>query len=134
MFSEDLVNLKVNSLEINSDKTVIVLNTDSGKRYLVAEGDCCSNSWFENISGLDNLIGQTILEVTDVDLPDKNIDTDYEYFKFYSYKLRTPKGVCELEYRNSSNGYYGGSVSVEEELNKYYDEDLKNLKQVTKDF
>jgi hypothetical protein len=44
------------------------------------------------------------------------------------HRIQTPKGVCVIEFRNSSNGYYGGSF--EEGLASLEE----NLHPVTEDF
>ena len=42
--------------------------------------------------------------------PDASNKDMYECIKVYFYKFRTPIGYATLEMRNSSNGYYGGSM------------------------
>lgn len=34
-----------------------------------------------------------------------------EYLQFYGFKIQTQKGDVVIEYRNSSNGYYGGNLA-----------------------
>lgn len=38
-----------------------------------------------------------------------------EFDSFYGYQLTTNKGHCTISYRNSSNGYYGGNLYLEED-------------------
>jgi hypothetical protein len=38
-----------------------------------------------------------------------------EYDQVYGYCLVTDGGVCEIVYRNSSNGYYGGFLRVNQD-------------------
>ena len=45
--------MNVVKCEISEDKTLIALSGSDGAKYwLSAVGDCCSNSWFEHVSGL----------------------------------------------------------------------------------
>lgn len=115
---KDLNGLKINSLELSTDKTVLKINTDKGPIYLVAVGDCCSSSWFEHISGTNNVIGGIINDFSHLDLysnsfADEN-PGEYEHIQYYSTVIKTNKGQLELEYRNSSNGYYGGWLTIDE--------------------
>jgi len=47
-----------------------------------------------------------ILEVVDLNLPQSS-----DELALYGLKLTTDKGDLVLDYRNESNGYYGGSLS-----------------------
>lgn len=89
-------------------KDIYIFMLEDGTGIAVdAEGDCCSKSWIEHISGTDHLLNQLITRTETTNCPciDNN---DNNYIKAYSYKIYTNKGICELEMRNSSNGYYGG--------------------------
>lgn len=97
--------------------------TDDDKEYLVfinnldnfwtyyAEKDCCSYSWFESINNPENLIDARVIgiEEKDEDYEEENFKEDSdEVIKIYGYTLKTYKGYTDIEFRNSSNGYYGG--------------------------
>lgn len=71
-------------------------------------GDCCSETWFSAINGATVLDDQTVIDVVEreaADAPGTRQDED----QIYGYTLVTAKGHCDIEFRNSSNGYYGGS-------------------------
>lgn len=110
------VGKKILAAEINTAKDCIIFETDAGVFNLFAYGDCCSNSWFEHISGVDSLIGQVVntedeIEMGEISRPAP--DEGYgKYIQSYSLKLATDKGHFEIEMRNSSNGYYGGSFYI----------------------
>lgn len=74
-----------------------------------AVGDCCSHSWVEHVSGVAFLIGGTVRAVESTNIGEES-NEEHECLQKYSYKITTDKGVCEFELRNSSNGYYGGSL------------------------
>lgn len=48
--------------------------------------------------------------------PEHPADDEYEndYLQYYGVQINTDKGAFTLEYRNSSNGYYGGSLGESE--------------------
>lgn len=84
-------------------------------------GDCCSETYFSEINRLDNLIGHEVigLEVIDQfpeDLPER--ESRQESDEIYGYRLKTKKGYAVIIYRNSSNGYYGGSAELVEKIPK----------------
>jgi hypothetical protein len=83
---------------------------------LCAEGDCCSTCWIEGIDDTTVLRGE-VLDVEDIDMPDLgNIDgsrfSGVDEVSYYGLKITTKHGRAVLDYRNSSNGYYGGSLYV----------------------
>lgn len=111
-----LIGLKIEGLYINSTKNTLMLQTDFGDVYLNAVGDCCSQSWFEHISGVKNVIGGQITEEANLELVDclKRVENDeFDVDKYYSTVIKTDKGALELEYRNNSNGYYGGWLAID---------------------
>jgi hypothetical protein len=77
-----------------------------------ADGECCSHSWIETVQGVDQLIGSPVVSVEDVDMPDLGSSGhDDEQMAYYGCKITTRKGYALIDYRNSSNGYYGGNLS-----------------------
>jgi hypothetical protein len=93
----------------------LAFHTFSGTKYFRAVGDCCSSSWFENISGYNNLIGSQILKTDYIDINVARIEnSDYgECIQVYGYKVVGDHGDFLIEMRNSSNGYYGGYIKEE---------------------
>lgn len=83
--------------------------------YFPFESDCCSETWLADVVNFDAMIGSPVLAVYDVELPPGSHLTDesrthQESDQIMGWDIRTAKGVCTLVVRNSSNGYYGGSV------------------------
>ena len=65
---------------------------------------------------MDALLGQKVVKHETVDMPepeDREYKSDHyvEVLADYGEKLVTKNGVFDLVYRNSSNGYYGGSLN-----------------------
>ena len=107
----ELVGRKVVAAHINETNTVIVLQLKDMFVYLVSTGDCCSNSWFEHVEGIDALIDKTILSVEEVDYVEVD-DSNRECVKSYGFKFKTNHGTFFIEMRNESNGYYGGDIDL----------------------
>jgi hypothetical protein len=116
------INNSVKSMHIANDHTKLFISLDSGIIiYANAYGDCCSYSWIEHISGVKQILGSPITDAIPVELPELDwliykpsiyIGDDHyeEHIQLYGTKLIGPKGAMFIEYRNSSNGYYGGSL------------------------
>ena len=82
-----------------------------GKYMYSTEGDCCSQSWIEHMTLPPDIVGATITGITSPELPpheDLPPDGDDDHIAVYHTAWQTTKGEIIAEYRNSSNGYYGG--------------------------
>jgi hypothetical protein len=130
----DLINKTIQAICLNEDKTeVAFVDTEGNIHGFYSEGDCCSHSWIEHMSGVAALLGNQITggEEREID-DDAHIfwkDDDYRII-VYGIQLRTAKGYFDLEFRNSSNGYYGGqmvSTTIEKSA-------LASMKLITEDF
>ncbi len=106
---QQLVGQTVKSILISADETVLVFVCEEGKPFVFnATGDCCGCSYFNDIVGVEALIGQRVNMVTDVDMGVLDTVEEYETIQFYGIKLATSAGTATIVYRNESNGYYGG--------------------------
>jgi hypothetical protein len=108
----ELVGKKILGISIDDDdQWYLQFDTDEGSIVYYAEGDCCSESWFYHVLGVRFLIGQVVREVEEVAMPDlKDNFSRQAVDTLYGFKLRTDLGVADIEFRNSSNGYYGGQL------------------------
>lgn len=125
-----LVGKTITGLRVNDEQDLLVFDTTSGPVGLVAYGDCCSQSWFADITGVDALIGNTVLSAETIDMPESVQDDRcrQDYDQFYGIKLTTQRGFVDIVFRNSSNGYYGGYLEV-------FTKDLpKDLSAITSDW
>lgn len=98
----------VTAVERTKDKHAIRFTTTEGQIVAKCDADCCSHTWIESIQLPVNGFPFTVTKVEDLDLYDK-MERDGE-LKFYGLKLTTDKGDFVLDYRNESNGYYGGNL------------------------
>jgi hypothetical protein len=112
---DKLIGKKIHSIFVNDDQSILVFKTDVGDVAYEGYGDCCSETWFADIVGVHALLGTTVSSVEDVELdpsPDQDSRCRQEEDSFYGMKLITDKGHTDIIYRNSSNGYYGGSADL----------------------
>lgn len=49
------------------------------------------------------------------EVPESRVD-DFETIQFYGIEIATPAGICQIMYRNASNGYYGGNCEFVSEF------------------
>ncbi len=101
---------------INEDKTSIRFDLSNGTRlFLHTEGDCCSETWIEHVDNFEYATRATITGTETVSLGEciaTRQDSDQLYAAYIS--VEHPKYPQQLrlaiEFRNSSNGYYGGDI------------------------
>jgi hypothetical protein len=124
-----LVGVKVTAFKLDDDHEGADLEGErDGERdgqpvkfRFTVYGDCCSHTWIESVIEESALVGYTITAIDDLELPnnepangvDKTTTENYEEeMSFYGLAITTERGKCILDYRNSSNGYYGGSMDI----------------------
>lgn len=111
---KELIGKTITALRVNEDQSILAFGHHDGT-YTSYEtcGDCCSQTWFADITGVPALLGAIVIGVEHMCLPGvEDGRTRQEHDKFYGVKLHTTKGVVDIVYRNSSNGYYGGDILV----------------------
>jgi hypothetical protein len=99
-----------------------------------AYGDCCSHTWINDILDVSVLLGQRVTGVETLELEQDDYDGDDErdeYIAHYGFAIKTGMGCATIEFRNASNGYYGGSL---EHYDTRRNEPDVNLIAVTKDY
>lgn len=106
----------ITEFEIDSDKQHATMkyikDGKTGTISLECKGDCCAYAWIEDVTGLENLIDATILNVEAKYLSgERDSDSDVSDSGFYTF--HTSKGYFDIELRVSHNGYYGGHINVE---------------------
>ena len=109
-----LVGKTLTGIKIASDKEAILFQTTDGDVVARCDADCCSITWVENIENTVREFPAVVIAAEDIEdgLPDPvENDPEYDCLQFYGFKITTDKGVIVIDYRNSSNGYYGGSLT-----------------------
>lgn len=115
----DLVGHTIASVDVSRGEGLMRFVHDGGQMVLDTYGDCCSETWFADLTGFDALIGSPVISAEEIELsgpsePDGRSRQDCD--DFYGIVITTAKGRCDIVYRNSSNGYYGGGCSFGYEL------------------
>lgn len=131
---KELIGKNINRVLINADDTIIAFDTNDGVVAYETYGDCCSSAWIESITGVEALIGQTVTGQETIEMPvppSREYKSDHyvDELRDYGEKLATAKGVIDIVYRNSSNGYYGGSLDLLRTV-----PDISGFKEVTDDW
>lgn len=115
---KDLVGRTIRSVATDDARGYLCFHTDAGFVLYEADGDCCSESWFNHVVNAAALIDATVSRVDvaeersiDAEAGDPDFSGRQEVDRIYGFIIHTTKGSCQIELRNSSNGYYGGSVN-----------------------
>lgn len=109
--SNILVGKVLTAIYLASDKEAIKFEIEGADPLVVrCEGDCCSHTWIEHLELPALGLPATVTAVEDLDMKKEPTDNDGDYIQFYGCKVVTDRGEIVIDYRNSSNGYYGGSL------------------------
>jgi hypothetical protein len=111
---KELLERYVTALYVSEDQSTLVVQTRNwGDKYFEfpLDADCCSESWYADIVGVRTLLGEQVTGIERLDLP-MPLDgrSRQESDEAYGYRLKTQRGYTDIVFRNSSNGYYGGSM------------------------
>jgi hypothetical protein len=113
---KELIGRTVSEVWVGPGEGTIYFKTDAGWLSWHAVGDCCSESWFADILGIEDLLNGRVSTVAEKDLPDDDqYRTRQEIDCVYGYAVTTEKGAATIAFRCSSNGYYGGYLSAVDE-------------------
>jgi len=105
----DMAGKPLVSVVVSDDKERVVFAfADGSEARFRVEGDCCSSSWIEHVDVPPAAIGQELTGVNDALAERREERENYEVLQVYKTTFHTACGDIVLEYRNSSNGYYGG--------------------------
>lgn len=109
----EVVGRVVNGVYVHDEENLLVFDTSGGQVAYATYGDCCSETWFADIVGVKSLLGQAVRAAENIDVPDHLQDDErsrQDYDQYMGVRLYTDVGSCDIIYRNSSNGYYGGDI------------------------
>jgi hypothetical protein len=96
-----------------SEDRLITFHCDDGDYVFRCEGDCCSSTYINSIDGPQKGRVLDVLEPEWDDKDGRTWDEENGEKKFYKVTLAIEgAGHLDIEYRNESNGYYGGSLEL----------------------
>ena len=107
--SNILTGRTITGMKIADDKEAIKFETTEGDVVVLVDADCCSHTWVEHIEMPSLGFPALVSAVDDLDLPGTT-DTENGLLQVYGCKITTDKGEIIIDYRNESNGYYGGNL------------------------
>ena len=129
---QELLGKYPTKLWVSPDQHALIIETSGGDYKYETEGDCCSESWFADIIGVDALLHGEILGInyTQMDSIENAHRSRQEDDKLYKVEITTVEGHCDIIFRNSSNGYYGGWMNPGEKVDEIPDD----FKEITNDW
>lgn len=111
-------------VKIAADKQAMLFVDDSGNEFVArTDADCCSYTWIESVEMPALGLPFKILDILDLDMPDLGDLPNCDVVSYYGAKIITDKGDMVIDYRNDSNGYYGGDMVwplTDDEYNYFY--------------
>ena len=108
--SHILLGKTILSFTLNDDKDSITFDTEDGKITAYCFADCCSYTWIENVELPARGFPAKVQEVGELSMPNLGDLPGRDFVQYYGYKITTNNGDFIIDYRNDSNGYYGGSL------------------------
>jgi len=104
-----LVGKTINAILISKDKEAIRFDTDEGEIIAKCDADCCSYTWVEHIELPALGFPAKVVSVESLELPgSEDNHPEHDCLQVYGLKITTDRGEIVIDYRNASNGYYGG--------------------------
>lgn len=110
MNKDSYLNKIITEIKIADDQEALLFQCQDGYFVVRCDADCCSHTWIENVELPALGFPAQILGIDDLDMRDPE-DIDCGVIQFYGCKITTDKGEIVIDYRNESNGYYGGHLS-----------------------
>jgi len=101
----------IKEIKIADDRKAILFITDKENVIAKTDGDCCSSTWVEHIELPVNGFPAKVISIEELDMPELDETDDFDVVVYYGCKIITDRGDIIIDYRNESNGYYGGNLS-----------------------
>lgn len=116
MKDNPLIGKTLTGMKIADDRQALLFQTADGDLVVQVDADCCSYTWVESVELPALGFPALVTAVEELELPDdppksSSFHTDPEVLAFYGCKISTDRGEIVIDYRNDSNGYYGGSLT-----------------------
>lgn len=93
------------------EEGVVLLDLSDGRKLeLSLDADCCSNSYFTDVTQFAELAGRTILEAEERDGDGFEEKNSGNSIRPHFLVFKTDGGHVTIDWRNASNGYYDGTL------------------------
>lgn len=91
----------------------VIFTTATGRRFhMYHHQSCCENVEVEDVCGdIDDIVGS---EITLAEERTQDGGNEYESATWTFYHLRTVRGMVDIRWLGTSNGYYSESVTIAE--------------------
>lgn len=109
MDKNPLIGKTLTGVMIAADKEAMLFQTTEGDIVARCDADCCSHTWIEGIENTIASFPASVTGASDIEMPDRG-QPEYGAIAYYGFTISTDKGSLTIDYRNESNGYYGGSL------------------------
>jgi hypothetical protein len=111
---KEIVGVQIKKIEVSDGEDYLRFTAMDGSTLCYKTlADCCSETWFADILNPDFVVGHKVRFVEEMDMGHYDTDdgrTRQEYDQVYGFRISTDAGQCDIVFRNSSNGYYGGWI------------------------
>jgi len=114
-----LIGKTLTGVMIAEDKEALLFKTPESEIKAKCDADCCSHTWIEHVELPVNGFPAVVSSVEDLEL-NAGLDTRDGEMAYYGCKIVTDKGDIIIDYRNESDGYYGGRLWFPDEDDKAY--------------
>ena len=115
MNTNPIIGKTIVAMEISEDRQALRFVLSDGECIVDTDADCCSYTWIEHVELPALGFPALVVSVDELDMPERSTPSDFhpvtDSLAFYGCKIVTDKGEIVIDYRNDSNGYYGGSLS-----------------------
>lgn len=109
--SNFFVGKTIKELKVADDRLALLFVCEDGNHIVRVDADCCSSTWIESVELPALGFPALVTEVNDLNMPDDGSEEAKNgELAFYGCQIKTDKGEIVIDYRNESNGYYGGSI------------------------
>jgi hypothetical protein len=110
----ELIGHVISKVELSDDRQYLRVWLENEQAVIYqAEGDCCSHSWFDQVTV--RTYCKDPVEAIKVREEHEGIPTYQDVDRIYGFECTARASYSvplAVELRNSSNGYYGGSVEL----------------------
>jgi hypothetical protein len=105
-----LIGKTLTAMKIATDKEAILFVCGDEQVVVRCDADCCSHTWVESIALPTLGFPALVTGAEEIEL-NGDMDTQGGELQFYGFNITTDRGEIIIDYRNESNGYYGGSLA-----------------------